>query len=102
MGRSRDLKKRIHSLEERLREHHAKIAGEEKKEFPNHNRIRCWEREVQKYKLQIERAVRRLEGTGKGEWLGTRSQLILPPCWMQWRQSPKRLSPKAFQNTRGC
>ena len=56
----RGLKKRIRALEERVREHHTKIAAEEKKEAPNYNRIRCWEREIEKHKLQIERALRRL------------------------------------------
>jgi hypothetical protein len=60
MGKNRDLRKRIDSLEERIREHQAKIAGEEVREFPNFNRICCWEREIQKHRLQIERAARRL------------------------------------------
>jgi len=50
MGKNRDLRKRIDSLEERIREHQAKIAGEEEREFPNFNRICCWEREIQKHK----------------------------------------------------
>ena len=40
MGKNRDLRKRIDSLEERIREHQAKIAGEEEREFPNFNRDR--------------------------------------------------------------
>jgi len=60
MGRNRDLKKRIESLEERIHEHRAKIDAETRSPLPDFGLIRYWEREISNYIDQIERKRRRL------------------------------------------
>lgn len=60
MGKNRDLKKRIESLEERIREHRAKISFEKRKAHPDDGLIRFWEREISNYRDEIERKYRRL------------------------------------------
>jgi chromosome segregation ATPase len=60
MGKNRDLKKRIESLEERIREHRAKISSERRKAHPDDGLIRFWEREISNYSDEIERKYRRL------------------------------------------
>jgi hypothetical protein len=60
MGKNRDLKKRIESLEERIREHRAKIGSERRKAHPDDGLIRFWEREISNYSDEIERKYRRL------------------------------------------
>jgi hypothetical protein len=60
-GQKRDLKKRIESLEERIREHRAKISSEGRKAHPDDGLIRFWEREISNYNDEIERKISKAE-----------------------------------------
>lgn len=64
MGKNRDLKKRIESMEQRIQEHRAKIGAETRNPDPDYGLIRFWEREINNYSDQVERKQRRL----RREW----------------------------------
>jgi len=78
MGKNRDLQRRIASLEERVREHRAKISSEKRKAHPDEGLIRFWEREISSYSEQIERKYRRLRRDWWESWLRTERRWAFP------------------------
>jgi hypothetical protein len=56
----KELRKKIHTLEQRIREHGTKILMEHAKAQPDHGRIRHWETEIKAFRDGINRARRRL------------------------------------------
>jgi hypothetical protein len=56
----RQLKKRIESLESQLKMHQEKIAEEQNKPVPDEGLISHWQREIEIFKLNIEKAHKRL------------------------------------------
>ncbi len=59
MGR-KELRKKVHTLDERIREHEAKILLERVLDHPNEGRIRHWEAEIRAFRSAIDRARKRL------------------------------------------
>lgn len=59
MGRKEFLKQ-IKSLQEKIREHEAKINSEQQKMIPDLNRIKYWQKEIDAFKNAISRAEKRL------------------------------------------
>ncbi|TVM02710.1 MAG: hypothetical protein CV087_08940 [Candidatus Brocadia sp. WS118] len=60
MGKKRFLKQ-IKSFEELIYKHKEKIEKEKVKPVPNVNLIRYWEKEIQVFMVEIEKAKKRLE-----------------------------------------
>lgn len=50
----------MHTLDERIREHEAKILVERELDRPNEGRIRHWTAEIRAFRSAIDRACRRL------------------------------------------
>lgn len=59
MGR-KALRKKIRTLEDRIREHGTKILTERAEAHPNEGRVRHWEIEIRAFRNGIERARKRL------------------------------------------
>jgi hypothetical protein len=59
MGK-KELRKRVQSLEQRIREHGTKILVERARPHPDEGRIRHWEAEVEAFRESIDRARKRL------------------------------------------
>lgn len=59
MGK-KELRKKIRTLEERIREHGTKVLTERAKPQPDRGRIRHWETEIRAFRDGIERARKRL------------------------------------------
>jgi len=59
MGR-KELRKKVRTLNQRIREHEAKILVERGLERPDEGRIRHWEAEIRAFRRAIDRAQRRL------------------------------------------
>lgn len=59
MGKKK-IRKRIRSLEERIREHEAKIIAERRRFRPNDDVLRHWEAEIHTFHDIISRARKRL------------------------------------------
>ena len=64
MGRNKELRRKIAAQREVAEEHEERIRRERMKPMPNESYIRCWQREVDTARKNIERLVRRL----KREW----------------------------------
>jgi len=58
----RRYRRKIESLEERIREHQEKIRKEREKDKPDEGLIACWEREIMAFQEAIRRAKKRLGG----------------------------------------
>ncbi len=56
----KELRKKIRTLEQRIREHGTKILMERATGQPDHGRIRHWETEIKAFRDGINRARRRL------------------------------------------
>jgi len=61
---SRGLKQRIFSLESRIAEHEEKISAERTRGNPDDKLIAHWEKEIRAFRKGIDRARKRLGGTG--------------------------------------
>jgi len=61
MGKRR-YRRKIESLEARIREHREKIAGERQRETPDEGLIRHWEREIAAFQDGVRTARARLRG----------------------------------------
>lgn len=61
---SKGLKQRILSLEGRIAEHEEKISAERIRDDPDGKLIAHWEREIKAFQKGIDRAKKRLGGTG--------------------------------------
>jgi hypothetical protein len=59
MGK-KELRKKMRTLDERIREHQAKILVERELDQPNEGRIRHWQAEIQAFRTGIDRARKRL------------------------------------------
>jgi DNA repair exonuclease SbcCD ATPase subunit len=59
MGK-KELRKKMRTLDERIREHEAKILVERELDQPNEGRIRHWEGEIRAFRSAIDRARKRL------------------------------------------
>ncbi len=59
----RRIRKKVESLEARIKEHHKKIEQEEQKPQPDAGLIAHWEREIQAFRDAILKARKKLEGT---------------------------------------
>ena len=60
MGRNKRIRKDVAGLERALRKHEEKIEIERARPTPNSGRIAHWEAEIQSFKKQIDRLLRRL------------------------------------------
>ena len=58
----RRYRRKIESLEERIREHQEKIQREKEKDKPDEGLIAYWEREIRSFQKAIRRAKKRLGG----------------------------------------
>jgi hypothetical protein len=58
--RKRRHRRKIQSLEARIREHREKIAQEQQKEMPDEGLVHHWEREISAFQEGIRRAHRRM------------------------------------------
>ena len=61
---SKGLKQRILSLERRIAEHKEKISAEKSRDNPDGRLIAHWENEIKAFQRGIDRARKRLGGTG--------------------------------------
>lgn len=61
MGKNKGFRKRIRSLEGRIREHQAKLDAEVLKERPDEGHIAHWKLEIRGWKNQIAKLEKRLE-----------------------------------------
>ena len=61
---SKGLKQRIISLERRIAEHQEKISAERIRNNPDDKLIAHWEKEIKVFRKGIDRAKKRLGGTG--------------------------------------
>jgi hypothetical protein len=59
MGK-KELRKRVRSLEQRIREHGTKILSERARPHPDAGRVRHWEAEIKAFRDSIDRARKRL------------------------------------------
>jgi hypothetical protein len=59
MGK-KELRKKMRTLDERIREHEGKILVERELDHPNEGRIRHWEAEMRAFRSGIDRARKRL------------------------------------------
>jgi hypothetical protein len=64
MGRNRELRKRIVSQDEVIRDHEQKIRQERMKPQPDEGVIRTWQREIAAARKKVDSLTRRL----KREW----------------------------------
>jgi len=64
LGKKRRYRRKIESLEERIREHQKKIQRERGKDKPDERLIAHWEKEIRAFQEAIRRAKKRL---GLGE-----------------------------------
>lgn len=62
MGKNKRVRKRINSLELRIREHEQKIAAEEERFNPDAGLIDHWKKEIKGWQEQIERKRKHLPG----------------------------------------
>jgi len=62
MGKNKRIRKRIDSLEGRIRQHEQKIEEEKKRVIPDAGLINHWEIEIKGWQEQIERKHKRLPG----------------------------------------
>jgi len=61
---SKGLKQRILSLERRITEHEEKISAERIRGNPDDKLVAHWEKEIKAFQKGIDRAKKRLGGTG--------------------------------------
>jgi len=61
----RRYRRKIESLEERIREHQEKIQREREKDKPDEGLIAHWEEEIRAFQEAIRRAKKRLGGEGE-------------------------------------
>ncbi len=64
MGRRKELRKKIASLEARIAEHQRKIEQENARPKPNQRLIEKWRKEIATWEAQVKRAQRRLGQKG--------------------------------------
>jgi hypothetical protein len=61
MGRNRDLRRKIFSLQRRLAEHESKIRRQLARDFPDEGLIAHWRHEIDAWEKELTRLARRLE-----------------------------------------
>jgi predicted nucleic acid-binding Zn-ribbon protein len=61
MGETKNIRKRLKSLEQNIRNHEDKIAKERQRSNPDQGLIRHWEVEIRAWHREIERLERRLK-----------------------------------------